>query len=39
MSFALLGDLDRSTEEDDARPQLVAVQDKVRHPEFEQKLR
>ncbi|XP_034234255.1 venom protease-like [Thrips palmi] len=39
VSFALLGDLDRSTDEDDARPQLVAVQEKVRHPEFEQKLR
>ncbi|KAK3908478.1 Serine protease Hayan [Frankliniella fusca] len=35
----LLGDLDRSSDEDDARPQVVRVGEPVRHPDFKAKLR
>lgn len=39
MRWALLGDLDRSTDKDDARPQLLGVEEIVRHPSFKIKMR
>lgn len=39
VSQVLLGDLDISTEEDDARPQVLRVGEPVRFPEFKAKLR